>query len=300
MSRPRLLSMIGAGGRRVILGSLGLLVLIIVLLPRHTQEWLELIGRPVAQIVAVPVRVLASLDRGIRESWNHYIALQGVYEQNLALRQEVERLRGEISRLREQIIVSEQLADLLRYQANAPLETTAARIIGRDPTNWYRAIILDKGETHGLKRDMGVIAPAGVVGRVVKTTPTTATVLLLTDPNMAVTAMIQRTRDAGIVQGTTDGGVRMKYLPPLSSIHVDDLVVTSGLTDDFPRGLPIGRIVHVEHPQAALFQSADLLPAVDFSKLEGVLVITTLDSGTDTDFSVSSPSSSSLPSESTP
>lgn len=296
MSRPRLTSMIGPFGRRFILGSLTLFILTIVLLPRYTQEWLERIGRPVTQIVAIPVHLLAALDRGIRESWNHYIALQGVYEQNIALRQEIDQLRGEIGRLREQIIVSEQLADLLHYQAEAPMETIAARIIGRDPTNWYRAIILDKGEHHGLKRDMGVMAPAGVVGRVVKTTPTTATVLLLTDPNMAVTAMIQRTRDEGIVHGTPVGGVRMKYLPPLSSIQIDDLVVTSGLTGDFPRGLPIGRVVRVEQPQAALFQSADLLPAVDFSKLEGVLVITALDSRSDT--ALSTPSSA--PAKSTP
>lgn len=298
MSKPRLAPMIGPGGRRLIVGSFALLLLTIALLPRQTQEWLERIGRPITHVVAVPLHALASLDRAIRDLWNHYIALQGVYEQNVALRQEIERLQGEIAHLREHVIVSEQLDELLQYQQDVPVQTVAARIIGWDPASWYRAIVLGKGETHGLRKEMGVITPAGVVGRVVKTTPTTATVLLLTDPNVAVAAMIQRTRDEGIVQGTAQGGLRMKYLPPLSSIEVDDMVVTSGLTGDFPRGLPIGRVVRVTTPQAALFQSVDLSPAVDFSKLEGVLVITSL--GPLSDLSASSPSSTLAPSTTTP
>jgi rod shape-determining protein MreC len=123
---------------------------------------------------------------------------------------------------------------------------------------------------------MGVISPAGVVGQVIKTTSSTAMVLLLSDPNVAVTAMIQRTRDEGIVQGTAQGLVRMKYIPPLSPVEINDIVVTSGLTENFPRGLQIGSIRRLEKADADLFQSAEIQPIVDFSRLEGVLVITSL------------------------
>ena len=273
MSRTGSTLNISAGIRRALLVVLALVIALILFLPRQTQTFLEGLGSPVAQLMTVPIQWLATWDRSIRESWNHYLALQGVHEQNLALRQEIQELEGEISQLREQATVSEQLTQLLEFQEEAPLDTVAAQVIGRNATNWYRALILNKGEDQGIRKNMGVIAQAGVVGRVVKTTPFTSIVLLLTDPNAAVTGMIQRTRDEGIVQGTTQGYVRMKYIPPLSPIQIDDIVATSGLTGDFPRGLPIGRIRQIEKADADLFQSAEVQPIIDFSKLEGVLVI---------------------------
>jgi rod shape-determining protein MreC len=121
---------------------------------------------------------------------------------------------------------------------------------------------------------MGVIAPAGVVGRIVKTTPYSSMVLLVTDPNNAVTGLIQRTRDEGIVEGTVKGRARMKYIPLLSALQPGDKVVTSGLMGGFPKGLPIGTITEIEKDESDLFQSAELIPEVDFRKLEEVLVIT--------------------------
>jgi rod shape-determining protein MreC len=121
---------------------------------------------------------------------------------------------------------------------------------------------------------MGVITDAGVVGRIVRVNPMTSIMLLLSDPNVAITGMIQSSRDEGIIQGTPQGSIHMKYLPPLSSVQVGDAIVTSGLTGDFPRGLHIGRIQQVTKAATDLFQSGEVTPIVDFSKLEGVLVIT--------------------------
>jgi rod shape-determining protein MreC len=121
---------------------------------------------------------------------------------------------------------------------------------------------------------MGVITPAGVVGRVVKTTNSSSVVLLVTDPNNAIPGLIQRTRDEGIVEGTAEGGARLKYIPLLSTVRAGDRVVTSGLTGGFPRGLMIGAVTSIEKEEGALFQSAEILPEVDVSKLEEVLVIT--------------------------
>jgi rod shape-determining protein MreC len=135
-------------------------------------------------------------------------------------------------------------------------------------------MIINKGARDGIHPEMGVITDAGVVGRVVRVNPTTAIVLLLSDPNVAITGMIQKTRDEGIIQGTPQGNIHMKYLPPLSPVHPGDPVVTSGLTGDFPRGLQIGRIQQVTKADTDLFQLGEIDPIVDFSKLEGVLVIT--------------------------
>lgn len=274
MSRLGLTLNIGPRVRRVLLALLIMAIVTVFLLPRQTQNLLRHLGNPVTQLVAVPLEGLAAMDRWIRDSWNHYIALQGVYEKNLALQDDIQRLKEEITQLREQTIISEQLTQLLSFQQAGPIETVAARVIGRNATNWYRALILDKGEREGIKPNMGVITQAGVVGRVVKTHPSTAVVLLLTDPNVAIPAMIQRGRDEGIVHGTAQGYVRMKYLPPLSPVQPGDNVVTSGLTGAFPRGLQIGQIHRLQKADTELFQAAEIQPIVDFSKLEGVLVIT--------------------------
>ena len=273
MTRPGLTGMVTPGVRRVVLVALACVVIVILLLPRQTQKILDAIRDPVSFVLAVPIQILASFDHGVSDMWNRYIALQDVYDHNLELQKKVEQLEATVSQLREQTIVSEQLGHLLDFQQLAPMETIAARVIGRNATNWYRALIIDKGQQHGLEEEMGVVTHAGVVGRVIKVNPSTAVVLLLTDPNVAMAGMIQRSRDEGIVQGTAQGTVRMKYLPPLSQVEVGDIVVTSGLTGDFPRGLQIGRIRQLENADADLFQSVQLELLVDYSKLEGVLVV---------------------------
>jgi rod shape-determining protein MreC len=274
MSKLGLTVSIGPRTRRVFLALLILISVTIFLLPRQTQKLLGNVGNPLSHLVAVPLEGFTAMDGGIRGFWSHYIALQDVYEQNLALKKDIERIKGQLTQLREQVIISEQLNQLLAFQQAGPIQTVAARVIGRNATNWYRTLILDKGGREGIKPNMGVITHAGVVGRVVKAHPSTAIVLLLTDPNVAVPAMIQGSREEGIVQGTTQGYIRMKYLPPLSPVQIGEDVVTSGLTGAFPRGLQIGQIGRLQKADTDLFRSAEIQSAVEFQKLEGVMIIT--------------------------
>ncbi len=263
-----------SGVRRILI-ILGILLLaLVLLLPRDSQEWLGQFGSPLAGVLEVPLHYLAWVQDTLDQTWDHYVAVQDVWEENQRLKHEVERLKGEQNALREQIIVSQQFHELTEYQSQLPMSTISARIIGRNASNWYRAVIIDRGGHDGLQPEMGVITPSGVVGRVVTVNPTTAIVLLLSDPNVAITGMLQNTRDEGIIQGTPQGNIHMKYLPPLSPVQTGDVVVTSGLTDDFPRGLQIGKIERVTKGATDLFQSAEIAPEVDFLKLEGVLVIT--------------------------
>ncbi len=248
--------------------------LILALLPRQTEKILQVVSRPIADLLAVPIKGLAWVDRNIREAWNRYLALQGVYEQNLLLREKVQILQGEINSLREEAMSSERLAALLEFKTTSDVETIVARIIGRNASNWYQTVVLDKGEKDGIEIEMGAITPAGVVGQVVKVASSTSIVLLLTDPNVAIPGFAQRTRDEGIVQGTSQGLIHMKYIPPLSPIQKGDTIVTSGLTGGFPRGILIGQVQAVQTQEGDLFQSAALSPAVNFSKLEEVLIIT--------------------------
>lgn len=262
------------GIRRILVIIFLLLLALLLFLPRQSQEWLSHVGGPLVGILEVPLHSVASLHDSISEIWNNYIALQNVWEENRHLRQEIQRLQGEQNLLREQAITATQFQQLMAYQETAPMTTLPARIIGRNVSNWYRAIIINKGDRDGIKPEMGVITNAGVVGRVIRVNPTTAIVLLLSDPNVAITGMVQNTRDEGIIQGTPQGTIHMKYLPPLSPVQPGDPVVTSGLTGDFPRGLQIGQVQQVTKADTDLFQLGEIDPIVDFSKLEGVLVIT--------------------------
>ena len=262
-------------GMRRILGIIFILFLALLLfLPRQSQEWLSHVGSPLVRILEVPLHTVSSIQNSIHDSWDQYIAVQKVWEENQQLRQEIQRLKGEQNFLREQLIIAAQFRQLLIYQERAPMTTLPARIIGRNVSNWYRAMIINKGGHDGIHPEMGVITDAGVVGRVVRVNPTTSIVLLLSDPNVAITGMVQNSRDEGIIQGTPQGTIHMKYLPPLSPVQPGDPVVTSGLTGDFPRGLQIGRIIQVTKADTDLFQLGEIAPIVDFSKLEGVLVIT--------------------------
>ena len=265
---------IATGRRRFFVGAFILFLFLLLLLPRESQEWLGQVGGPMAIILEGPLHGVATIQASVGETWNHYIVLQQVWVENQCLKQEIQQLQGKQNRLREQAILAMEFQILSMYQTTAPMTSVPARIIGRNVSNWYKAIVINKGTRDGIHAEMGVITNAGVVGRVVRVNPTTSIVLLLSDPNVAITGMIQTSRDEGIIQGTPQGNIHMKYLPPLSPVQVGDVVVTSGLTDDFPRGLYIGHIQQVTKAATDLFQSGKITPIVDFSKLEGVLVIT--------------------------
>ena len=264
------------GSRRFVLGLVALLLLLLLLLPAQTQGLLLQFGGPVGQVIAWPIEALAGLTGSARELWDGYVALQNVHEDNRRLLRETDLLREENNRLREHAVTAQRLAALLQFKEQQSFHSLPARVIGKDATNWYQAVLLDKGESDGVQPEMGVITPAGAVGRIVKTTLSTSVVLLLTDPNNAVAGLVQRTRDEGIVEGTARRGIRIKHIPLLSTVEDGDWIVTSGLVGGFPRGLPIGTVTKIEMEEGELFKVAEVDPAVDFSKLEEVLIITVL------------------------
>ena len=259
--------------RRLTLAIAVILLLGFLLLPSQLQRLFQQIGGPVGWIVSWPIELVSGVQGGLSHVWTRYMALQGVEEENRQLRRDLESLQGQNNQLREAASATDRLKALLEFKAQALPTMVAAQVIGRDTGNWYRTLILNKGQSEGIQPDMGVITPAGVVGRVVKTTVATSVVLLVTDPNNAIAGLIQRTRDEGIVEGTLQGQAHLKYLPLLSDVQPGDRVVTSGLVGGFPRGLAIGTITSIGKEEGALFQSAQLTPDVDANRVEEVLVI---------------------------
>ena len=262
------------GTRRLAIVLFACLLVALFLLPSQSQRLLQYVGGPLGQILSVPLAAFSSVDHGISETWNAYLALQSVQEENRQLHRDLELLKGQNNQLRESVAATRRYETLLNFKQQSPSQTLAAQVIGRDATNWYGGMILNKGESDGVRVEMGVVTPAGVVGRIVKTNSTSSVVLLVTDPNNAIAGVVQRTRDEGIVEGTSHGRARLKYIPLVSRGQAGDGVVTSGLTGTFPRGLAIGGLTQVEKSEGDLFQSAEIEPEVDLSKLDEVLIIT--------------------------
>ena len=265
----------GSGVKRVSVVLLAVTVVVFALLPRQSQFLLHKIGQPFADLIAVPLEGMATLDRNMRAWWMRYIALQGLSDQNRELRKRVEQLTGEVNQLRAQALMGKRLASFLEFQEDESIRTVVAKVIGRSPSNWYQGVILNKGEAAGIREQMGVMTPAGVVGRIVRTSRSTSIALSVIDPNVAIAGMIQRTRDEGIVQGTSEGLVRMKYIPPHSTVKQGDVVVTSGLTGGFPREMLIGKVSRVQESEDSLFQTAEIMPTVHFRQLDEVLIVVT-------------------------
>jgi rod shape-determining protein MreC len=263
-----------SGTTRLILLLLALLLSVIFLLPKQTRSVLQTVGQPISAVVFLPIEALTTLEQSVIGLWQEYVALRHVREENRQLRRDLDVLQRQNSDLRESAVAAQRLGSLLEFKEQFVPHTVAARVMGRDSTNWYSSIILNKGDRDGIRPEMGVMTSAGIVGRVVKTGPFSSIVLLVTDPHNAITGIIQRSRDEGIVEGTFQGRARIKYLPLLASIRVGDIVVTSGLTGGFPRGIVIGTVLTMQKEEGELFQSAEIAPQADLSKLEEVLIIT--------------------------
>ncbi len=203
-----------------------------------------------------------------------YVILINAKRENVALRRMVAELQEENNLLRENAIASERLRNLLRFSKKIPGPMLPVQIIGIDPSSWFRTIVIDKGTKHGVNRGMAVVSPQGIVGHVLQTSPHCAKVLLITDFNSSVDAIVQRSRAKGIVEGNGENLCRLKYAPRADDIQLGDRVVTSGLGGRYPKGLMIGKISKIEKKSYGLFQQAEIIPSVNFAKLEEVFVIT--------------------------
>lgn len=223
-------------------------------------------------------RAAAAAVDGVRGAWHGYVDLRGVQAQNLALKAELDALRV---RLQEEHALAErsrQLQRLLELRDETSLSVVAAEVVGGGASPDFQTVTIGKGTGDGLGTDMAVLAPDGVVGRVVTPTSRAAKVQLLIDRNAAAGAMIERTRAQGVVFGTGDGLLRMDYVAEVGGVEVGDLVVTSGVDGIYPKGFVIGEVEAVERTGDA-YKVITVRPAIDVRRLESVLVVLTPPAG---------------------
>jgi len=205
--------------------------------------------------------------------WRNYLALQTAFDDNMRLRQELSRTKIALQQEHSIAQQSRTFAELLGLRAQLHLATVAASVIAGSASADFRILTVDKGTTDGLGSDMAVIVPDGVVGRVIMPGIRAARVQLLVDRSAAVGAMVERTRVQGIAEGT-GSNMLLSYVTAGADVVAGDVVVTSGNDGIYPKGFVIGQIESVER-DAGSFGDIALRPAVDFSSVEAVLVVTT-------------------------
>jgi rod shape-determining protein MreC len=212
---------------------------------------------------------------GVRGTWGHYFALQNTSRENEQLRHENDRLKLENIQLQSRVAEAARLEALLNFrQSHQQVPMLGARVIGSSADSASRTIYIDRGERDGVQKNMGVITPDGIVGKVIETFASTSQVLLLTDKDSGVGAMITESRIQSPVGGTGEPRLDMKYVANDDKVDLGQLVVTSGMDRIFPRDLPVGTIADVR--SGSPFKIIRVQPAANLERLEEVIVLTTL------------------------
>ncbi|RKY31154.1 MAG: rod shape-determining protein MreC, partial [Candidatus Omnitrophota bacterium] len=193
---------------------------------------------------------------------------------NEKLTKENELLKLRLNNLQETELENSRLKELLELKEKTPYKVVAARVIARQPDNWSSSIIINRGARDGIKQGDVVISYLGLAGRVSETTSGVSKVTLINNPNFCVSALVQRSRQEGLICGTLDyHSLIMKYLPRQADIKISDSVITSGLTRFFPKGLVIGEVTSIGEEFSGLSRYAVVKPAINFSDIEEVLVV---------------------------
>jgi rod shape-determining protein MreC len=211
----------------------------------------------------------------IRGAWNHYFALQNTSRENERLHHENDTLKLQINQLQSKAAEADRLAGLLNFrQAHQNVPMLGARVIGTSADTASQTIYIDRGERDGIRRNMGVITPDGVVGKVIESYRDTSQVLLLTDKDSGVGAMLVDSRIQSPVGGAGEPLLAMKYVPNDDAVNLGDHVVTSGMDRIFPRDLPVGTVSQIKDGNP--FKQIRIRPAANLERLEEVIVLLSL------------------------
>ncbi|HBQ86370.1 MAG TPA: rod shape-determining protein MreC [Syntrophomonas sp.] len=260
----------------------GLITIVIMLVLVNQSS----IDRPSLTIVERTIRnIYTPLQSGVSgvsdifQGWSNRVASKKSLNQRIAeLNKENSQIKLENQILKEEQAELQRLRRMVNFkeQNSMTYDLIGARVIGRSPSNWYNAMIIDKGSRDGIQQNMPVISPDGLVGRVSSVNENSAQVFLITDREVAVGVLLQETRETnGIVEGLGDNSMlRMRNIPYYSKVQKGNQVVTSGLSEYYPKGIVIGKIKKVSREPNGLLLSATVAPAVDFNKLEEVFIIT--------------------------
>ena len=212
-------------------------------------------------------------QKWVQNTWTSYIYFRGIRKENRELRAQIERMKIEDARLSEDARMARRVQTLLEFKEQYVESTMAAQVIGTSGSEQSRVLYIDKGSKDGIKTDMAVITPTGIVGKIVQVFPTSSQVLPINDQFSGVGAVLKDTRLQGIVKGSQNGVTTLQYIMSDEKVEPGEEVLTSGGDRIFPKGLPVGKVASVE-PGKDLFLNIRVVPSARLDQVEEVLVVT--------------------------
>ena len=221
-------------------------------------------------------RAAAWANSKVQHVFDEVHDIMNVHEQNKQLKTEVEKLRAQNVRANEYAEENIRLRGLLAYKDKAvQFDLVPARVIGREAATWTNMIVIDRGSNDGVQKEMAVVTDRGLVGSVTEVSALSSKVELITDARVAVGALVQRSRLAGVVEGTLKDPAhpRMVNVPRNADINSGDTIITSGFGGIYPKGIVVGHVSEVRNDEGGLLKYGVIEPAVDFQKIEDVAVI---------------------------
>jgi rod shape-determining protein MreC len=205
--------------------------------------------------------------------FNNYIGLIRTNKENAELRNRLGKLQMENQRIPELEHENKRLKSILNLMEQRPKTMIAARVVGEDIKNWFKCIILDKGKSSGITIKMPVVTPRGLVGQVVETDRWVAKVMVVNDTNSSVDVYVEGRNTRGILEGTGQTLLKLKYIRKNDEIEIGDKLITSGKDGIYPKGLATGIVTTVNRSKPGIFSEIEVMPFNNFNILEEVLVL---------------------------
>jgi len=263
-SRPFRLALISG-----VLLTVGLILLVFVFGHQEVGPMHKLLFETVGPLQKMISRTTGSFHSLQKD----YLGLLSVRDEKEHLWKELQECRAAAYKNREAMATNARLRKLLEFKESSGVPTVAARIIGKDPSLWFRSVVIDRGSSNGIVKGMPVVTGDGIVGQVYSSSPHYAKVLLSIAPSSALDVLLQKSRVRGILKGTGKNIYRLEYILKTVEVSEGDHVVTAGYGGLFPTGLPVGVITKVKKQHRGMFLEIEVTPAVDFETLEDLLVI---------------------------
>lgn len=212
---------------------------------------------------------IQSVNKGVQ----NYLFILKTKENNISLQKEVQKLLAEIASYKEMANENERLKKLMDFSQSVIGKKVMAQVIARDIYEEFYSLRLNKGGSHGVKTGMAVVNSDGIIGRIVRVHPNYSDSITLLNHSFSISGIVQESRSMGIIQGYKNNLLQIKYLGRTDEVHVGNTIISSGIGNIFPKGLPIGTVKEVKKEKYGITQEVIVQPNVNFSSLEEVVIV---------------------------
>ena len=227
----------------------------------------------VTEVISPVQAGLASSKKSLSSFWDNYLPIVNTSKENNVLKKQISRLESDLTSMEEVRKENLRLKRLLSYSDEMSHQKIMAQVVGWDSANEFKVIRLNKGRKHGIQMMAPVITDHGLVGYVYRVTDNFSDVLTILDQNNRVDVMVERTRTHGIVEGVFNFKCALKYIMRNEPVEVGDKLITAGVGGIYPKGIKVGMITDITKENFGMTLSIEVIPSVDFDKLEEVLVL---------------------------